>query len=88
MLGLKNPSLHPVLIKTLDSGVAVYKSPFKDVFGSCIIFAGPHKAFTKGNKNITNEVSLAIYHMATAEAETWIMRFLMRSRQITYPEQR
>ena len=88
LLGLKNPRLHPVLIKTLDSGVAVYKSPFKDVFGSCIIFAGPHKAFTKGNKNITNEVSLAIYHMATAEAETWIMRFLMRSRQITYPEQR
>ena len=67
LLGLKNPRLHPVLIKTLDSGVAVYKSPFKDVFGSCIIFAGPHKAFTKGNKNITNEVSLAIHHMATAE---------------------
>ena len=75
LLGLKNPRLHPVLIKTLDSGVAVYKSPFKDIFGSRIIFAGPHKAFTKGNKNITNEVSLAIHHMATAEEETWSNKY-------------
>ncbi len=47
LLGIKNTHLDPVLIKRLPSGVGVYLSPFKDVWGSRIIFAGPHKAFTQ-----------------------------------------
>ncbi len=47
LLGIKNTNLDPVLIKVLPSGVAVYLSPFKDVYGSRIIFAGPHKSFTR-----------------------------------------
>ncbi len=46
---IKNTNLDPVLIKVLPSGVAVYLSPFKDVYGSRIIFAGPHKSFTRAN---------------------------------------
>ena len=47
LLGIKNTKLDPVLVKILPSGVAVYQSLFKDVFGSRMIFAGPHKSFTK-----------------------------------------
>ena len=43
LIGIKNLHLMPFLIKTLDSGVGVYKSPFKDFFGFRIIFAGPHE---------------------------------------------
>ena len=45
LLGIKNTKLDPVLLKILPSGVAVYRSPFKDVFGSRVIFRGPHKSF-------------------------------------------
>ena len=50
LLGIKNTSLDPVWIKTLPCGVAVYQSVFKDIWGSDLIFAGPHKTFTDANK--------------------------------------
>ena len=49
LIGIKNTNLVPVLIKTLKSGVGVYRRPFKDIIGSRIIFAGPHAAIT-GNR--------------------------------------
>ena len=50
LIGIKNTSLNPVWIKTLPSGVAVYRSAFRDIWGSNIIFAGPHKTFTNANR--------------------------------------
>ena len=50
ILGIKNTRSQPTLIKVLPSGVGVYLSPFKDIWGSRIIFAGPNKEFTKANK--------------------------------------
>lgn len=47
LLGVENTKLDPVLIKILLSGIAVYLSPFKDIYGSRIIFAGLHKSFTR-----------------------------------------
>ncbi len=61
LLGIKNTNLDPVLIKVLPSGVAVYLSPFKDVFGSRIIFAGPHKSFTRTNDEKFPEMSNAVF---------------------------
>ena len=52
LLGIKNTKLDPVLVKILPSGAAVYRSPFKDVFGSRLIFGGPHKSFTKDDNGI------------------------------------
>ena len=49
LLGIKNTNLDPVLIKKLPSGIGVYRSPFKDVYGSRIIFAGPHKSVSGSN---------------------------------------
>ena len=63
LIGIKNTNLVPVLIKTLKSGVGVYRSPFKDIFGSRIIFAGPHSAFTRGNRGIKEEISHAVFHI-------------------------
>ena len=45
LLGIKNTKLDPVLLKILPSGIAVYRSPFKDVFGSRVIYGGPHRSF-------------------------------------------
>ena len=41
LIGIKNNKLDPTLIEVLPSGIGVYKSPFVDIFGSNIIFAGP-----------------------------------------------
>ena len=46
LVGIKNTNLDPVWIKTLSSGVAVYRSVFRDIWGSNLIFAGPHKTFS------------------------------------------
>ena len=61
LLGIKNTNLDPVLIKVLPSGVAVYLSPFKDIYGSRLIFAGPHKSFTRGNDENYAEMSNAVF---------------------------
>ena len=46
LLGVKNTRIQPELIRVISSEVGVYLSPFKDVWGSRIIFAGPSKVFT------------------------------------------
>ena len=51
LLRIKNTNLDLVWIKILPSGVAVYQSVFKDILGSDLIFAGPHKSFFNGNKS-------------------------------------
>ena len=50
LIGIKNVHLTPILERVLDSGVAVYVSPFTDIYGSNRIYAGPHSTFTKGNQ--------------------------------------
>ena len=52
LLGIKNTKLDPVLVKILPSEVAVYRSPFKDVFGSRLIYGGPHKSFTNDDNGV------------------------------------
>ena len=50
LIGLQNVLLDPVRIGVLPSGLGVFQSPFKDVFGSNICFGGPHRAFTEANR--------------------------------------
>ena len=61
LLGIKNTNLDPVLVKVLQSGIAVYRSPFKDIYGSRMIFAGPHKSFTKYDNGVKIEMSNAVF---------------------------
>ena len=75
LLGMKNTNLDPVWIKTLPSGVAVYHSVFKDIWGSDLIFAGPHKSFTNGNK--TSILSLE-YILSSVNVNTSMTPGLMK----------
>ena len=69
LLGIKNTRLDPILMKILPSGIAVYRSPFKDVFGSRIIFGGPHKSFK--NKSAEIMTSNAVFLVQAAEHEVY-----------------
>ena len=66
LIGIKNAKLSPVLERILDSGVAVYNSPFTNTFGSNKIFAGPHKCFTSGNNGLKSH---AVYHFSKQISE-------------------
>ena len=52
LLGVKNTRIQPVLLRVLPSGVGVYLSQFKDIWGSKIMFAGPSKFFMSANKEL------------------------------------
>ena len=65
LLGIKNTRIQPTLIKVLPSGVGVYLSPFKDLWGSRIIFAGPNKEFMKAKKEQMRGSSHAVYLLNT-----------------------
>ena len=67
LIGIKNTNLDLVWIKTLPSGVVVYQSVFKDIWGQDLIFAGPHKTFTNGNK--TSNINHAIFGIHSAISE-------------------
>ena len=61
LLGIKNTNLDFVLIKVLPSGIAVYLSPFRDIYGSRLIFAGPHRSFTKKDDGKNTQMSNAMF---------------------------
>ena len=60
LLGIRNTKIQPVLIKVLPSGVGVYLSPFKDMEGSRIIYAGPSKCFTRTDDDLNREWNHAV----------------------------
>ena len=70
LLGIKNTNLDPVLIKVLPTGNAVYLSPFKDIYGTRMIFAGPHKSFSKSDNELKMEMTNAVFFMKDQIHET------------------
>ena len=67
LLGIKNTRIQPVLVRILPSRVGVYMSPFKDVWGSRIIFAGPNKVFNQANKAQQRESNRVVYSLNVKE---------------------
>ena len=57
LLGIKNSAVQPVLLYTLESGISVYRSPFRDTFGSTICYGGSHKSFNK-SRSVHSVMSL------------------------------
>ena len=66
LLWIKNTRIQPILLRVLPSGAGVYLSPFKDVWGSRIIFAGQNKVFTRANKEQLRDSNHAV-HFDTKE---------------------
>ena len=77
-LGVKNTRIQPTLLEVLSSGIGVYLSPFKIVWGSRIIFAGPSKFFTQANQDQKRETVHAVYSVRDA-----CLNLLTRFRSLT-----
>jgi len=52
LVGIRQTELAPRMIHTLPSGVSVFESKIKDVFGSRICFGGPHEVFTNAYRRL------------------------------------
>ena len=57
LVGLKNPELEPVCIMSLPSGIGLYRSVFKDVFGSVYCYGGPNRIFSDVHKKFGGSVN-------------------------------
>jgi hypothetical protein len=56
----------PTHLFTLESGISVFRSPFKDIFGSDICYGGSHESF-KGSK-LSPETNHAVLFLNTMES--------------------
>ena len=57
LIGLKCPEIEPTCVFTLPSGIGLYKSQFKDIFGSYYCYGGPHESFTEINNKFHGNVN-------------------------------
>ena len=47
LLGIKDVRLQPKFLFELDSGIAVYRSPFMDVYGTDLCYGGSHASISR-----------------------------------------
>jgi len=52
LVGIRQTELAPRMLHTLPSGVSLFESKIKDVFGSRICFGGPHEVFTNAYRRL------------------------------------
>ncbi len=59
--------LAPVLKFTLPSGLCVYESKFRDVYGATLCFGGPHEVFTRGYRQAGFRVTSGMFQVLFPE---------------------
>jgi hypothetical protein len=57
LIGIRSTQLAPILKFTLPSGLCLYESKFRDVYGATLCFGGPHEVFTESYKRAGFDVT-------------------------------
>jgi hypothetical protein len=73
IIGIHSTQLAPVLKFTLPSGLCVYESKFRDVYGATLCFGGPHEVFTRGYKQAGFRVTSGMLQVLFTESATAYM---------------
>jgi hypothetical protein len=73
LIGIRNTQLAPVLKFTLPSGLCVYESKFRDVYGATLCFGGPHEVFTHGYRQAGFRVTSGMLQVLFTESATAYM---------------
>jgi hypothetical protein len=68
LIGIRSTQLAPVLKFTLPSGLCVYESKFRDVYGSTLCFGGSHEVFTRGYKQAGFRVTTGMLQVLFTES--------------------
>ena len=61
LVGIKSLALQPRLIHVLPSGLGIFRSPFKDKYGSDICYGGTHSTFSQGDGIHNIQSSITAY---------------------------
>jgi hypothetical protein len=72
LIGIRSTQLAPVLKFTLPSGLCVYESKFRDVYGATLCFGGPHEVFTRGYKQAGFRVTSGMLQLFTESATAYM----------------
>jgi hypothetical protein len=73
LIGIRSTQLAPVLKFTLPSGLCVYKSKFRDVYGATLCFGSPHEVFTRGYKQAGFRITSGMLQVLFTESATAYM---------------
>ena len=71
IIGIGQTRLAPRMTHSLPSGICIFESKIKDIFGSQICFGGPHQAFTRAYQKLginlqANYLQVLLKEIATA----------------------
>ena len=65
LIGIKDIALDPQMIDVLPNGLGIFRSPFTDIYGSNICYAGPHSTFSKTNRSPGSQATMAAMLLQT-----------------------
>jgi hypothetical protein len=68
LIGIRSTQLAPVLKFTLPSGLCVYDSKFRDVYGATLCFGGPHEVFTRAYRQAGYRVTFGMLQVLFTES--------------------
>jgi hypothetical protein len=68
LIGIRSTQLAPVLKFTLPSGLCVYDSKFRDVYGATLCFGGPHEVFTRAYRQAGYRVTSGMLQVLFTES--------------------
>jgi hypothetical protein len=68
LIGIRSTQLAPVLKFTLPSGLCVYDSKFRDVYGTTLCFGGPHEVFTRAYRQAGYRVTSGMLQVLFTES--------------------
>ncbi len=68
LIGIRSTQLAPVLKFTLPSGLCVYDSKFRDVYGATLCFSGPHEVFTRAYRQAGYRVTSGMLQVLFTES--------------------
>ncbi len=68
LIGIRSTQLAPVLKFTLPSGLWVYDSKFRDVYGATLCFGGPHEVFTRAYRQAGYRVTSGMLQVLFTES--------------------
>ncbi len=68
LIGIPSTQLAPVLKFTLPSGLCVYDSKFRNVYGATLCFGGPHEVFTRAYRQAGYRVTSGMLQVLFTES--------------------
>ena len=72
MIGIQYLKYHPSEIATLETGLTLYRSAFKNPDSSNGVITGPHSEFTKVNRSVNFAGNMIYVNPIVRDYDRWV----------------